>query len=202
MLQWIGQNSQALNVVVNTAMLIVWLTYLQLFLMSYMRQRRSHLLINRGAGDGVESRCLISNMSAEPVYIQSIMAVLKKGDNAWTAPVTDFDDTRGDQVDHVSEATNQGPLGVGEFIDVGTFAKLAERTARFAGASGEEVEQTFDAMELTVVAAHASEALPVAARREFALGDDGALTPLTITSEQIRAHHKRREVTRYMRKFL
>lgn len=202
MLRWIGENGETLNFLVNAAMLLVWVSYLQLFLMSYVRQRRSSILINRGAGTGIEARCLICNMSAEPVYVQSIFAQLRSDSKRWTAPVTDFEGVRGDQVDNVQKATNQGPLASGQFIDVGTFAELAARAARHSELPSDDIGRHFDSMELTVIAAHSSDDLSVAARHEFKLGDDGSLTPTTVGSEQIRSWFRRKQLGRYLGKYL
>ena len=49
MLTWMSENSGALNVVLNAAMLGVWGVYLQIMVTSYRRQRRSSILITRGA---------------------------------------------------------------------------------------------------------------------------------------------------------
>jgi uncharacterized protein with PhoU and TrkA domain len=42
------------------------------------QQKRSDVLINRGTGAGLEARCMISNMSPEAIYIESVIATVVK----------------------------------------------------------------------------------------------------------------------------
>ena len=48
MWQWISSNYHFLSLLANFGMLIVWVFYLQLFIGSFNRQRRTKILINRG----------------------------------------------------------------------------------------------------------------------------------------------------------
>lgn len=52
MWDWIKDNSDALGLFVSTAMLVVWIVYLQLLLQSYWRERRAKILISRGWARG------------------------------------------------------------------------------------------------------------------------------------------------------
>lgn len=198
MFEWIGDNSSALNVFLNLGILLVWVTYLHLLLMAYVRQRRASIIVNRGAGHGVEARCLLSNMSAEPIYIQNLVATLKNDSGEWKAVVTDLEEAaaQGSELKHV---TSQGPLDSGEFFDAGTFSSLARRAARLAGAPSEDLERDYACLELTVVAAYGTDSMFVAARREFRLEDEGRLVPATTTTVQIRSRAERRKIDRFLR---
>lgn len=203
MFQWISDNSSTISVVANVAMVLVWVTYLQLLLASYRRQRQSTILINRGAGSTLDARCLVSNMSAEPIYVQNIIATLKCGEQSWKAAVTDLEDFRSDEIEHAGEATNQGPLGVGDYADLGRFKYLAWRAARNAGVEIEDAAKEFDAIELTVVAAYGPDKYSVAARREYRIDNEtGNLTPTTLSSIQIRSRRERREIDRYLQQII
>lgn len=201
MIDFVKENSEIIRTVTNVAMLVIWITYLQLFLMSYMRQRRSSILVNRGAGRGVEARCLISNMSAEPIYVQSIMAVLQDGGREWTASVTDVEEL-GDNSADIGKATNQGPLHAGDYMDIGSFKSLARRAAEHAGAPVGGMMQDYDSLELIVVAAYASERKSVAARRRFQLESGGRLIPSTVSTRQIRFGPERKRIVRHHAKYL
>ena len=48
MWQWLSDNADTVNVLANGGMLIVWVTYLQVFLAGYRRERRAKILVNRG----------------------------------------------------------------------------------------------------------------------------------------------------------
>ena len=87
-------------------MLLVWIAFLQVFVSSYRRQKRPNILIHRGAGSELEARCLISNMSAEPIYIESLIATVETVDGRWSCPVTEADEGRSD----LTLATRQGPM--------------------------------------------------------------------------------------------
>ncbi|MEX0923974.1 MAG: hypothetical protein WDZ84_14500 [Rhodovibrionaceae bacterium] len=202
MLQWLSQHSDSLSLFADLAIVAVWLTYLQIFLMAHLRQRRSSILINRGAGRTIDAHCLISNMSAEPIYVQNVIAALKTDGEKWTAAVTDLSELEQDRTEKISDATSQGPLGAGELMDVGSFSRLAKRAGQAKNITVENLSEDYQAMELTVVAAYGSDKHSVAASREFEIGDDGALIPTTVTTTQIRSLRKRRQIDRYLRDFL
>lgn len=67
MLEWISEHSDALNVLLSAAMLLVWLGYFEVFLRGYRRERRPKILISRGSGSSLRAHCLLSNMSAEAI---------------------------------------------------------------------------------------------------------------------------------------
>ncbi|MGR3593956.1 MAG: hypothetical protein ACU0B9_18975 [Limimaricola soesokkakensis] len=51
-MEWLSSNSAALGWIVKTGMLVGWIVYLTIFLVSYLRQRRQCILIAQGAGPG------------------------------------------------------------------------------------------------------------------------------------------------------
>lgn len=64
MWSWLSSNSEAMNVILNGAMLFVWVAYFQLLYVTFRKQNQSNILINRGAGEDLDSRCIVANMSA------------------------------------------------------------------------------------------------------------------------------------------
>jgi len=90
-LDWISRNSEVLNVILSAGMLVIWMTYLHVFVSSYRRQTRPGILINMGAGEGIESRCLVSNMSSGPIYLLSIALDLEMPEGRLRCPVTELD---------------------------------------------------------------------------------------------------------------
>jgi hypothetical protein len=85
MLDWISEHHRVLSVLTNIGMLFVWIVYLQLFLSSYKRQTRPKILINVGAGRSIDARCLLSNMSSEAIYVESLIATLETEKDRWVA---------------------------------------------------------------------------------------------------------------------
>ena len=59
-MNWIAEHSDLINVLSNIGMLVVWITYLQVFLAGYKRQRKATILINRGGGKGFGAHCLVT----------------------------------------------------------------------------------------------------------------------------------------------
>lgn len=220
MLDWITQNSSPLNVLLQFLTLVVWVSYLQLLLNAYLRQRRPKILINRGAGHGVYAHCLVSNMGAEPIYVRSIIASLETESHRWTLAVTDqaeiYDE--GWQPGSAGEATSQGSLNVGEFADIGTFQRFIDRVAWSAKAPSGSLDdvcgEPLTLLELTVVADYGSDDLLVGARRQFevkGLGEDGKdskaskdsdLVPTTVNTVQIRSRRRRQEIADYLQDYL
>ncbi|WP_306883882.1 hypothetical protein [Amorphus orientalis] len=206
MLNWVSDNSSALSVVINLAMLIVWIFYLQIFLVAYLRQRKPKILINRGGGTGMKAHCIVSNMSQEPIYVQSILAILKTDTRSWMMAVTDVEGLD-EGTPRASEATNQGPLCQGDHMDIGTLGSLVERTRRCTDLpdTDEDPSTVFKEFELIVVAAHSSDALTIGAKRTFnfkpeAPGD--SIVPATVETKQISAIWERRHVQRLLQENL
>jgi hypothetical protein len=50
---------------------------------SYRRQRRPKILINLGGGSTPDARCLIGDMSAEPIYVESLIITVETADRRW-----------------------------------------------------------------------------------------------------------------------
>lgn len=199
---WIGNNSAALGAVLSLCTAVIWIVYLQIIFASYKRQRRTRILIARGAGDGIESRCLISNMGAEPLYVVSIIATLHVGDRRITSAVTDLETEEMGEIGEAREGTNQGPLKTGEYMDIGRFADLMTRSAREAGASDVAVPEDIGAVELTVIGAYGADDLSVGATRHFDVvrGESGewVLDPPRISTRQMRSRRDRRALERML----
>lgn len=201
---WITENSGGLSAIANVAMLLVWVTYLHLLLMTFLRQRRPNLILNRGAGAGLEARCLVSNMSAEPIYIQSVLVTIRTAEDQHTLAVTDMEtlEEQAGERRHLSELTRQGPLDSGGFMDLGSFEALAERAARESGiaSDNDELVDRLEGVEICVIGAYGPDTLLVAASREFRIDKarNRILVPLTTGTRQIRNWFKRRRIRRML----
>lgn len=205
MWDWIKENSSALSILLSLGTMIVWIAYFQILYLSYSRQRRTKMLINRGAGTGLESRCLISNMGAEPLYVVTIIAALREGDDLITAEVTDLDSSEVSDIRHAREGTHQGPMMSGEYMDAGRFSALMARCARANGRSTDDLETRFDSLELIVIGAYGAEDLSVGARRSFKLGGEAgsrSLVPTTVSTRQMRSRRDRRRLERHLQERL
>ena len=204
MWDWLNSNSAVLNLFLSLGTLLVWLFYLQLFFYGFKRRRRCKILINMGGHDSLSARCLICNMSEEPVYVMSLLAAVTTPAGTWRQPVTEYE--FGDNApppEEPGQASRQGPLRGGDCRDVGSFAQLVERARHAHGdwapadSLGRDSRPT--EIKLVLVAIYGSEDLPVAAERCFRLVDDDGtqrLKPRTVETQQIRSRSARRQLYR------
>lgn len=208
MWHWLSQNTAILSLAVSIAMLIVWVVYLQLLLNGYRRQRSSSILISRGAGHGIRSRCLITSMSAEPLYVTSIVATLVTAEKSYEYALTDLRDLPEDLGADPRSSMRQGSLSTGEYLDIGHFdefvAQLAETDPELCRLNSWTDAVT--AIELTVVALYGSDRLPVGASRRFSFVkmDTGGLRirPDTLWTRQLHTRHQRRQLVRKLAEHL
>ncbi|WP_024349364.1 MULTISPECIES: hypothetical protein [Aurantimonas] len=204
MLTWMSENSGALNVVLNAAMLGVWGVYLQIMVTSYRRQRRSSILITRGAGHGIRSRCLITNMGAEQVYVTSLLATVTAGDETREYTLTDLRDLPEDLGEDPHSAMRQGSLGTGRYMDLGHFDELLKEITSTDPDFTRNA--TIDTFVLTVVALYGTERMPVGATRSFAIKKDGdgnrQIVPHSVETRQMRGRRDRKTLRNKLMKHM
>jgi hypothetical protein len=192
----IAINSQFVNVAANVAMVAIWLVYLQLFFMTYRRQRRSSIHVDRGTAKDETARCIVTNMGQEPVYLLAVVVDFGEGDETLRAVVTDRDEMYDREVSAQLERTNQGPLAQGEMRDVGSLADLMQRAR--ARLDAEIDRHEIRKMWVSAVAISNQGEHLVAARKAFSADHrpDGTtlFEPDTILTQQIRSSWKRRQL--------
>ncbi|NDV49309.1 hypothetical protein [Salipiger sp. PrR003] len=125
---WIQQNADGANVLLNGLMVLVWVIYLQLLLVSFARQRRSVLHLDLGVATDENARCILTNMGSEPIYIAAIVVELCYSSATHSFIVTDRKEMPVEEANRPLERTTKGPLGSGEALDIGSFNDLADRT--------------------------------------------------------------------------
>lgn len=198
MLDWLTENIEVVQLVASLTTTVVWIVYLNIFLKGFIQQRRSSLLINRGGGEDLDSRCLISNMGDQPIYLLDVLAATDGESAPSLASVVDRKELRNGENERSSAITGQGPVKSGDFVDIGSFRDVTER-ADFHGlkdASGDG-----ERLKLIVVAATNQAQHIVAATREFDIAADGdgvAVRPRTVEAHQIRARRKRKRLTKLL----
>jgi len=194
-MQWLADNSAALQVITGAVMAIVWIVYLQLLLMTIMRQRRPLILIGTGAGVGLESHCFVSNLGYEPIYVMDLTITLTFDQRRCTAFITDRWEMRDEDLKNPRDATNRGPLQSGRHFNVGRFGDLLERAKAKLGI--DDVADEVRLIELTVIANTAASTTIIAARRSFVCESfDGRhrLVPASIDTRQVRSFRERRRL--------
>ncbi|MCV0397230.1 MAG: hypothetical protein K5872_14820 [Rhizobiaceae bacterium] len=195
MWSWLQDNADVVSAIASVLMLLVWAIYLHLMYNSYVRDRRSKILINRGAGRAVEARCVISNMSSSPIYIDAIRFTLRTDREELFCSLSDLDVSLSDG-DDPRPQWMQGPVDSAEMIDIGSFRALIERAfGNVLERLGEE--QASWPLNVQVVATFTAEDKPVAASRDFDLvpsGDTILLEPRSAGTRQIRSRRMRNQI--------
>jgi hypothetical protein len=200
---WMTENLAIIQAVVALVTAVVWVVYLQLIVGSLRRQRRSMVLIGLGAGDGLKARCFVANMGGEPIYLQYLLAQREIDGQKIETWITDRDELSADDISQPSEATNQGPLCSGDFVDVGSVEEILWRIDHRLKRNPDP--DTPVTLTLTVFAATGHSAQLAAARRSFRVGrrsaEGGALVvPLETETRQIRSWRFRKRLLTRLRR--
>lgn len=199
MWDFVKNNHGAISAIASALMLVIWALYFQLLLNSYRHRIRPKININRGGGRSSGSRCVITNMSAEAIYVEAIIVSLHDGGKKRICSLSDLDITLSADRD-IRPQLFQGPLESGEFIDIGSFDGLIERAEDIS--EGEEADPgVAESVEVMVVATYTADDGLVAAERRFDLPrQDGRrlLAPVTFSTRQIRSRWERRSIEKIM----
>ncbi len=203
MTDWIANNTATLTLAVQAVSAVVWMIYLQVFVTSFRRQRRSNIFVNRVAGNRDRAHLLIGNMGAEPIYVSAIFADLHGKDAQHSALVTERDgsDAAGEtdaaepEAARLLSGTRQGPLRTAEYRDAGSFRTLIERTL----ASGEPSLTAEDVTSITVTVAAESthDGYLVAGQQSFWVRhtpDGRVYIPMSTRTRQVRGRRARRKI--------
>lgn len=183
---WLQDSAQVINALAAVLMLVVWVLYFQLLYGQYQHRLRAKILINRRGGTGLNARCIISNMSAEPIYIEEILMVLAPrvgGEKEKIVALENSEDER--------QIWQQGPLKSGDMVDIATFGDLV--SAGLAACGPEMQIEDLRSFKLIVVATYTAEDRLVAAERAFDMLQ-GDLHPRSYTARQVRSHAQRRKL--------
>jgi len=200
-MNWISEHSSVLNVFINGAMLVVWITYLHLGLVAYLRQRKPRIVINRGSGTDTDCLCFVSNLSQEPIYVQSVYATVNTTCGAFSITVTDRELLqRSGSERRPEEVRSQGPLRQGDFMSLGTFRniiKVVERDTDLRSKTESELGEVIQSVDVMVVAAFGGDDLEIAARREYRVSTDQdpwKVVPVGPATKQISRGRDRKQI--------
>lgn len=197
--RWLSDNSEVISLWLSLAMLVVWAIYLQLILFQFRATRRSSILITRAAGRGMRSRCLITNMSNLPIYVTSLIGKLRIGEREIELPLTDLQEHPEDLGSDPRSRMAQGSLSTGEFLNIGHFDDIIRRMLEANNETDIQVTDV-EQVELTVVAFHGWDNLPVGAFRQFKIDlctdEPAKIQPVNLVTEQITRRYHRRQLWR------
>lgn len=190
-MEWLLAHTAALQLATSAITALVWVVYLQTFLGGYRRQQRSMILITSGAGRGMNSHCLVTNLGLEPISILSIRIDVRDGRSEASAVVPDRNEMMIPEGNEDASATNQGPMPGGTMRDIGRFSTLLDRAA----AENAEIAKMDDilSVEVTIVAANAS-SITGAARRFERTAKDACFRAASVETRQLRSRGDRRRL--------
>jgi hypothetical protein len=132
-------------------------------------------------------------MSAEAIYIESVIASVETKQGRWSYPVTETPGGRSD----LELVTRQGPLEAGRFVDIGTFRSIVQPIldkSTLDRADTADDPGDLVSLEIKVIAVHGSEDLLAGAIRRFdVIRGKGQITVKghTVGTHQIRSRRRR-----------
>lgn len=223
MYDWVADHQKVLSVCASFGSVIIWLVYAQLLYLGFRRQRSPRLIINRGRNKDINALCLISNMSAEAVFIEYIIAELETSEGTITMDVTDFeqeydegDEDPGGQRSqslsnkrslNVMDNIRQGPMESGGFLHIGTFSELIQRLARDEGIrmhrDAPQGDLEFTRLTLRLIGIYGPENMPIGAERSFDLtlnADTLSLRPASWDTKRLASLWQRRKLRKTVEK--
>lgn len=190
---WLSENYGVVSAVASVATLCVWVAYLQLFYSSYRHQLSPKIMITRGGGHSVTSRCMLTNMSPEIVFIQAIVLKLDFGEREFVCSLSDIERVASQGRDQRSELF-QGPLSSGEYLDLGSFEELVQ-AAIDSCAPGESLDHLRE-LGVTAVGTYTWHDQLVAAERLFKVRTQNGQRLLESDQPMARQIRSRREKRR------
>jgi hypothetical protein len=209
MWSWLSQNVEIISAFIYLGMLFVWLFYAQLLFSGFRRQRQPRLLINQGWGEGVNSVCLVSNMSHEPMYIQRILMTLRTAQASYRSSITDFDDADPwNRRAPAEDITRQGPLHAGGHMNLGTFHRLICQAATQHGLIEDEhdpiIAISLRNITITVISHYGPESGVIGFQRKFIIkGDNNELMrPESIDTQRLTNFRARRKMRRLLQELI
>ncbi|WP_265516499.1 hypothetical protein [Nitratireductor luteus] len=195
MWEFIKDNHGAISAVTAVLTMMIWVLYFQLLLNSYRHRIRPKININRGGGRSSNSRCVITNMSAEAVYVDAVILTFKGGEKQRICSLSDLDVSPSADKD-LRQQLLQGPLASGEFIDIGSFDELIEHAGE-----GDTIASDTKSIEVMVVGTYTADDGLIAAERRYELSRrDGQrlLQPVAFSTRQVRSRWERRKIEQLM----
>ncbi len=194
-MDWIRQNAEILQLGLGVISAVVWLAYLQILYLGFVRQRQAVIMIGHGAASDDRARCIVTNMGTEPIYVIAVLAKLTIDGKPYKASVIDREELDIEDLEDPLKRTTLGPLKSGAYMDLGSFKDLIWRAQQRLGlARDSRVEE----IELTVGAASGHATKLVVATRAFRR-EDGAegsavIQPATLLTRQVRGGWHRRKI--------
>lgn len=204
MLAFIQDNAPVVSAVASIGTLFIWGIYLHIFLSGHMRQIKPMLVLNRSEGRTLDAHCLVTNMSREPVHVQSVVATLRTANDTHSAHITDAEDIRtSGTTTGWQRMTRQGPLSSGTMVDMGTFACILDYATQSCSDDqhflGSKLEAQAITLEITILGIYSTEDLLIGASRIFEFDHTKTPVELRATTALTRQITKKSERKRLLK---
>jgi hypothetical protein len=188
-MNWLYQHADVISALASGGMLFIWTFYAWLFYQEFRRQRGSQLFIHEAGAEDPNSTCMLVNLSKEPIHILCSMAAL---DNGMTVRLhdTEEDNTRG-----TIQRSKQGPLGMGQSLELGSF----QRICKAMGLPREADDRDESEFEIRVAAIHGFRQWPIGAHRRFRMNHrNREIWPLQENTTQMHSKREAAEVREWI----
>ncbi|MEO1987140.1 MAG: hypothetical protein ABGX47_10900 [Martelella sp.] len=195
---WLDQHGAAVDSVLSAATLIVWVLYFQLLLNSYRHRSRPKILINRAGGDTLDTHCIITNMSAEAIYLETVLLHVVGDNDDQTFALSEVG--AGNSSGSSAQKWYQGPLASGELSDIGSYTSIIERFRKGELRKiGNADFGPIRSLTVIAVASYTARDRLIAAERTFDfIEEETILRPRRYAATQIRSGRKRRQIEEFM----
>ncbi|MEA2117353.1 hypothetical protein [Halovibrio sp. HP20-50] len=201
-MEWLNDNAQAISAVASVCTLFIWVFYAQLLYNGYVRQRRPRVIINRGKGIGMDSICLISNMSSEAIYVQHLVAVLHTSKHRYSLDVVEYKQHGSEQRENRFH-THQGPLASGDYLNIQSFGTIVNQVTGYWGIDDNVLHEQNIQLEIRVIAIYGSEDMPTGASRTFNLSINASpnhqLIPASVDTKRLNSRGQRKRILEWVK---
>lgn len=200
MLRFLLDHVDVVNAVLNGFMVLIWTAYLHIFLINHIRQSRSVIHIDIGSAKGARSRCLVTNLSPTPIYVQGLVAELVHNGSRARTIVTERNEISEEDVQDPLARTNRGTLDPGQTVDIGSLSEIVTR-ARISIGEDWSADR-IDSVTITVVAIPGLSDCIVGAAKTFNAEHCAGQLRFTsdkILTDQLRPRQTRRHFSHILR---
>lgn len=77
-MEWFVDNAQLISAMATVLMTLAWVIYAHFGIITYIRQRRPRIVIDKTADNTINTRFVIVNLSEFPIYISGILIVVRR----------------------------------------------------------------------------------------------------------------------------
>lgn len=199
MVEWLTEHVDVVSALTSIATVVIWLLYLQLFFLTYQKQRRPNLFIHQSNGFDLDSRCVVANMSETAVHVAAVLVDVERGDDRRTFQPRPDEERTGE--DPLSD-TRQGPLPSASYMDIGSFGALLDTADDASPESGDGDDSVDAQVVIRVVAFVGSELYPVGAERRFEVRgrrDQADVRPVSTIPKHFSNRWQRRIARRWLK---